>query len=117
VLGLLAVGLGFFAAYWLYSRAASDPLPAKLGVLSTWMRNRFYFDELYEATVIRAHDFLAATADWIDRWVISGFAVRGLHGTTEIVGRLLREVQTGNLQTYAFLFALGVAVLLFFMLR
>ena len=52
--------------------------------------NRFYFDELYEATVIRAHDFLAATADWIDRWVISGFAVRGLHGTTEIVGRLLR---------------------------
>jgi NADH-quinone oxidoreductase subunit L len=117
LLGLAAVALGFFAAYSLYARATSDPLPAKLGALSTWMRNRFYFDELYEATVIRGHDFLAATADWIDRWVISGFAVRGLHGTTEIVGRLLREVQTGNLQTYAFLFALGVAVLLFFMLR
>lgn len=117
LLGLGAVGVGFFAAYSLYALATSDPLPAKLGVLSNWMRNRFYFDELYEATVIRAHDFLAAIADWVDRWLISGFAVRGLHGTTEIVGRLLREVQTGNLQTYAFLFALGVAVLLFFMLR
>ena len=24
------------------------------------MRNKFYFDELYEATFIRAHDFIAA---------------------------------------------------------
>jgi NADH-quinone oxidoreductase subunit L len=117
VLGLVSVGLGFFAAYVLYARAATDPLPSKLGVVTTWMRDRFYFDELYEATVIRAHDFLAQAADWIDRWLISGFAVRGLHGTTEIIGRLLREVQTGNLQTYAFLFALGVALVLLFMLR
>ena len=29
------------------------------------MRNRFYFDELYEATFIRLHDSLAAIADWI----------------------------------------------------
>ncbi|HTL15980.1 MAG TPA: NADH-quinone oxidoreductase subunit L [Patescibacteria group bacterium] len=117
VIGLLAVGLGFFGAYRLYAHAASDPLPAKLGAAARWMRDRFYFDELYEATVIRAHDFVATVADWLDRWIISGLAVRGLHGTTEIVGRMLREVQTGNLQTYAFLFALGVALVLFFMLR
>jgi NADH-quinone oxidoreductase subunit L len=117
LLGLAAVALGFFAAWSLYARAATDPLPARLGLLARWMRDRFYFDELYEATVIRVHDFLAAVADWIDRWLISGLAVRGLHGTTEIVGRILREVQTGNLQTYAFLFALGVALVLLLMLR
>ena len=117
LLGLVAVGLGFFGAWSLYVRATTDPLPAKLGILARWMRDRFYFDELYEATAIRAHDFLAAVADWTDRWLISGLAVRGLHGTTEIVGRILREVQTGNLQTYAFLFALGVALVLWFMLR
>jgi len=81
------------------------------------MRDRFYFDELYERFVIPVHDFAASVAAWIDRWLIAGVAVRGLHGTTEIVGRLLREVQTGNLQTYAFLFALGVALVLFFMLK
>ena len=75
------------------------------------MRNRFYLDELYQATLIRLHDNSGSIAAWIDRWIIAGLAVRGTHGTTELVGRALRLFQTGNLQTYAFLFALGVALL------
>jgi len=116
-LGLMAAAVGFLGAYRLYSGAMSDPLPSRLGIVARWLSNRFYLDELYEATFIRLHDFLAAIADWIDRWIIAGLGVRGLQGTTEIVGRVLREVQTGNLQTYAFLFAIGVALLLFFMLK
>ena len=111
--GLLAVLVGFAAAYVLYAKAAKDPLPEKLGALARAMRNRFYFDEIYQATFIRFHDFLAAIAGWIDRWIIAGVAVRGTHGTTELVGRALRLFQTGNLQTYAFLFALGVALVLY----
>jgi NADH-quinone oxidoreductase subunit L len=116
-LGLLVAGIGFVAAYKLYAGVATDPLPQKLGSLATAMRNRFYFDEIYESTFIAFHDFLAAVADWFDRWIIAGFAVRGMHGTTELLGRALRLAQTGNLQTYAFLFALGVALVLVFMLR
>jgi NADH-quinone oxidoreductase subunit L len=115
-LGLLAAAIGFVAAYGLYARAETDPLPARLGVLSRWMRNRFYLDELYEATFIRLHDFLAAVAAWTDRWLIAGLGVRGTHGTIELIGRALRQFQTGNLQTYAFLFALGVAFLLYLVL-
>ena len=111
-IGLLAVVGAYFAAYALYAKAVKDPLPEKLGALSRAMRNRFYFDEIYQATVIRLHDIVAAVASWIDRWVIAGVAVRGTHGTTELFGRALRLVQTGNLQTYAFLFAVGVAVVL-----
>jgi NADH-quinone oxidoreductase subunit L len=115
--GLLAVLAGFAAAYWLYAKASKDPLPEKLGVWSRAMRNRFYFDELYQATVIRFHDFLATVADWFDRWIIAGVAVRGTHGTTELAGRALRLLQTGNLQTYAFLFSLGVALVLYLALK
>jgi NADH-quinone oxidoreductase subunit L len=115
--GLLAVIVGFAAAYVLYAKAAKDPLPEKLGALARAMRNRFYFDEIYQATVIRFHDFLAAVAGWFDRWIIAGLAVRGTHGTTELVGRALRLLQTGNLQTYAFLFALGVALVLYLALK
>jgi NADH-quinone oxidoreductase subunit L len=115
--GLLAVLVGFAAAYVLYAKASNDPLPEKLGALSRVMRNRFYFDELYQATVIRLHDFLAAVADWFDRWIIAGLAIRGTHGTTELTGRALRLLQTGNLQTYAFLFALGVALVLYLVLK
>jgi NADH-quinone oxidoreductase subunit L len=107
---------GILLAFTLYKNAATDPLPAKLGVLATWMRDKFYFDELYEATVIRLHDFLAAVADWLDRWLVEGFCIGGLRGGTDLAGRALRLVQTGNLQTYAFLFVLGVALLLYFVL-
>jgi NADH-quinone oxidoreductase subunit L len=113
----IGVGLaGIFLAFVLYKNAFDDPLPAKLGGLATAMKNKFYFDELYEATFIRAHDFIAAVCDWIDRWLVEGFCIGGLRGGTDLAGRALRLMQTGNLQTYAFLFVLGVAVLLYFVL-
>jgi NADH:ubiquinone oxidoreductase subunit 5 (subunit L)/multisubunit Na+/H+ antiporter MnhA subunit len=116
VCGLIAVVIGFLAARALYSEAKSDPLPAKLGALSRAMANRFYFDEIYEATVIRIHDAIAAISDWIDRWIVEGFCIGLVRGGTDLTGRALRLVQTGNLQTYAFLFVLGVAVVLWFVL-
>jgi hypothetical protein len=39
-----------------------------------------------------------------------------VRGTTDLSGRMLRNVQTGNLQTYAFLFVFGVALVLYFVL-
>ena len=114
--GLVAVVVGYLAAKAFYGRAKSDPLPGKLGALSRLMANRFYFDEIYEATVIRAHDLIASVADWIDRWIVEGFCIGLVRGGTDLTGRALRLVQTGNLQTYAFLFVLGVAVVLWFVL-
>jgi NADH-quinone oxidoreductase subunit L len=115
--GISAVVVGLFAAFTLYKNAATDPLPAKLGALAEAMKNRFYFDEVYEATFIRAHDFIAAVMDWIDRWLVDWACIGLVRGGTDITGRALRLVQTGNLQTYAFLFALGVAVVLYWVLK
>jgi NADH-quinone oxidoreductase subunit L len=116
IIGLLAVAAGFIAARMLYRNAENDPLPAKLGALAEAMKNRFYFDEIYEATFIRAHDFIAVVMDWIDRWLVDWAGIGLVRGGTDITGRALRLMQTGNLQTYAFLFALGVAVVLWFVL-
>ena len=77
------------------------------------MKNKFYFDEIYEATFIRAHDFIAAVVDVIDRWIVEGACIGLIRGGTDFTGRVLRLVQTGNLQTYAFLFVFGVAVVLY----
>ena len=117
LIGIGAVAVGFFAAFALYRNTATDPLPVKLGSLATAMKNRFYFDELYEATVIRLHDSLAAAADWIDRWIVEGFCIGTVRGGTDLTGRALRLLQTGNLQTYAFLFVFGVAVLIYLVLK
>jgi NADH-quinone oxidoreductase subunit L len=116
LVGLAFIAAGFLAARKFYRDATTDPLPAKLGGLATAMKNRFYFDELYEATFIRAHDFIAAVMDWIDRWLVEGLCIGLVRGGTDLTGRALRLVQTGNLQTYAFLFVLGVAVVMYFVL-
>jgi NADH-quinone oxidoreductase subunit L len=115
--GILAALVGISIAAACYWNATQDPLATKLGVLSRAMRHRFYFDEFYAWLISITHEALSKLADWFDRWIIAGLGVRGLHGTTEILGRALRMVQTGNLQTYAFLFALGVALVLFFVLK
>jgi NADH-quinone oxidoreductase subunit L len=112
---LLAAAAGLAAAFALYRRAAQDPLPHYLGPIATAIRENFRIDEFYERTVIRFHDHLAGLASWLDRWIVAGFLVRGVHGTTELTGRALRMLQTGNLQTYAFLLVLAVALLLYLM--
>ena len=114
--GLLAIIFGLAGACALYLNASFDPLPAKLGWLSRAMRNRFYFDELYENILIPCtQEALATLANGLDRWVIGGL-VRFVHGTTEFSGRGLRLFQSGNLQTYAFLLVAGVAVVLYFII-
>ena len=115
--GLLAVALGFFAARSLYRGAARDPLPEKLGAFARAMRNRFYLDEFYEGTFIRAHETLSKLAGWFDGAIIDGLLVGGAQWGTNFTGRMLRQVQSGNLQVYAFLFALGVAFVLFLALK
>src|SRR5205814_4853817 len=74
IAGLLAAAIGSIAAYSLYFKAARDPLPKRLGAFSRAMQNRFYFDEIYESTVIRLHELMAAIAGWFDRWIIAGLA-------------------------------------------
>ena len=47
---------------------------------------------------------------------VDGRCIGLIRGGTDLTGRALRLVQTGNLQTYAFLFVLGVAVVLWLVL-
>ncbi|MGC8990744.1 MAG: NADH-quinone oxidoreductase subunit L, partial [Verrucomicrobiia bacterium] len=63
------------------------------------------------------HEFLSRLADGVDRWVISGIMVRGVHGSIELAGRLLRLTQTGNIQIHAVLLGAGIAILLLIVLR
>ena len=113
---LVVVVFGMLVANSVYSGAKADPIPSKLGLLAKAVRNRFWFDEVYQWFIDKVQENLAKLADAIDRWVIAGLLVRGTHGTTELAGRVLRLAQTGNLQTYAFWFAAGMAALLIFTL-
>ena len=111
--GVIAAGAGWGAARALYQKTKTDPLPSRIGNAAGWCRDRFYFDEAYEALNKYTQELLAKVTDWLDRWIIAGLGVKGTAGVTHITGSLLRLLQTGNLQTYALLFVLGVLVLLY----
>jgi len=116
--GLGAAIFGFSLAYSLYGNGpAADPLSPRLGLLAQAMRHRFYIDDIYDGLVVPLHNLLSQVADTIDRWLIAGLAVRGLAGVVEIAGRALRLVQTGSIQTYAFLLTAGVLLIVLLALK
>jgi NADH-quinone oxidoreductase subunit L len=115
--GIGAALFGLFLAWSLYAKAERDPLPEMARSLSRAMRNRFYFDEFYDALIAHTQEALSRVANWVDRYLIGGLVVRGSSGTVDLVGRALRQVQSGSLQTYTFLLAVGVAIVLLVVFR
>jgi NADH-quinone oxidoreductase subunit L len=109
-LPLIAIGavlLGLIGGVLLYQGRKADPI--RIGLL----RHKFYFDEFYRALIRATQDALAKAAAWIDRWVIDGVGVRGISGATWGTGFALRFLQVGNLQAYAFIFGIGVILLIY----
>src|SRR5437868_5992798 len=95
---------------------SSDVCSSDLAFSFTLLRKKFYFDEFYQALINSTQEFLARIAAFIDRWVIDATAVRGSSGATWSFGALLRLMQVGNLQAYAFIFGLGIVWIIYFAL-
>ncbi|MBV9390965.1 MAG: NADH-quinone oxidoreductase subunit L [Verrucomicrobia bacterium] len=110
IVSLVAFVAGVLAGFALYRSRDKDPLNIPL------FEYRFYIDQLYDQLVKWTQDLLAGICGFVDRWIIDGGVVRGLSGMTWGTGFALRFLQIGNLQAYAFLFGLGVVVLLYFIL-
>jgi len=132
----LGVALGGLALGWLVYRKAGqlDPLRKPLGAIYALLENKYYFDEIYDAVFVRPAQRLAEGFSYlfIDRQVIDGFLHRVARGAfslgsifrnyfdapvvngfgdftasvTQSFGRMLRKVQTGQVQQYLLFVAL-----------
>jgi NADH-quinone oxidoreductase subunit L len=108
VLAIIALILGVGLAIALYRGRVTEPVRIEL------LRRKFYFDEFYAWLIDWTQELVARVAAFIDRWVIDAGAVGGSSRGTWGIGALLRLIQVGNLQAYAFLFGLGVVALIYF---
>jgi NADH-quinone oxidoreductase subunit L len=142
VAALLVVAIGFFAAFRLYGRGdvkldRTEPRGAR-ALLAGGLRQ----DEIYERYFpIGLVHLLAKAAAWSDQNIIEGmvngigaagigvarlagtldvYVVDGivsfLAGTTQFLGMMMRQLQTGKIQTYVVYIVIGV-VILFFVFR
>jgi NADH-quinone oxidoreductase subunit L len=73
-----------------------------------------YVDEFYGWLIRVTQELLASISAFLDRWILDAGIVRGMSTTTWGVGSILRLLQVGNLQAYAFLFGLGIVGLIYF---
>ena len=112
MVGIFLAALGIAFAYQLYGKAHRDPIADNFGFLSWIVVRRFFFDEIYTLLIACTQDLLGKIAAWFDRWIIAGLLVRGTHGGIEFFGRTLRLFQTGNIQSYALMLALGLVFVL-----
>jgi NADH-quinone oxidoreductase subunit L len=107
-LAIVALLAGVGLAFGIYRNRESEPFDVAL------FRNRFYIDEFYRWLINATQERLANLTAFVDRWIIDAGAVRGASGATWGAGALLRLLQVGNLQAYAFLFGLGIVALIYF---
>jgi NADH-quinone oxidoreductase subunit L len=108
LLEIIALIFGVGLAIALYRRRATEPVKIEL------LRRKFYFDEFYAWLIRWTQELLARLAAFIDRWIIDAGAVGGSSRGTWGIGAVLRLVQVGNLQAYAFLFGVGVIAVIYF---
>jgi NADH-quinone oxidoreductase subunit L len=114
---LRSVGLGFvvsLAGLFLGIVALLLAIPLTIGSLVSPYRlsqGKFFFDELYQATIVMPLEFLARILAWLDRHVVDGL-VNLFGAVPRGLGGMFRALQMGLVQFYALAMILGFVVLL-----
>jgi NADH-quinone oxidoreductase subunit L len=135
----VAIGtLGIFLAFVVYSFGWINParMASRLKPLYNFLLNKWYFDELYEATVVDGSKAFSRFLGWFDLTVVDGLvnlsaqlgvflsyligkfdngvvdgAVNGVADVTIGSGSVLRRLQTGKLHHYLFVLAGGALII------
>jgi len=92
-----------------------NPLPEKmknlLPNLWRWCHHRFYWDELYMFITHKIiFGCISKPIAWFDRHVVDG-AMNGLALVTNKVSYAIRGLQSGNVQTYVWIYLIGALLL------
>jgi len=137
-LSILIAGLGIVFAFGVYMFGWVNPdrVASALAPVHSFLVNKWYFDELYDATVINGSIAFSKFLAWFDLHVVDGVvnlaaqlgvfasfligkfdnavvdgAVNGLASATTGSGSVLRRLQTGKLYHYVFVLAGGAVVI------
>ena len=111
LIGLAGMGL----AYFIYVKEKYISVNALknnfIKDLHTLLSRRYYIDDIYDAFCYYGVYGFSKICDWFDRNVIDG-TVNGIAKGSFFSGNLIRKIQTGVVNNYAMLIAVGVASVL-----
>ena len=111
--GIAIVGIAIATVIWLRKRAVADAMARTFSPLYKLLLNKYYVDELYDATIVQP--IKAASTEGLWRWfdvrVIDG-AVNGAASIVDGSAGVLRRLQSGSVRAYAGSLFVGVVVIL-----
>ncbi len=117
IVALLGIGLATFL--WLKNRQIPDRMAAQHGGIYRLLLNKYYVDEVYDATIVQPIKVVSTEGLWrgFDVKVVDG-AVNGAGYLVSGVSIVLRLLQNGSVKTYAMsTFAGVVAILAYYLWR
>jgi NADH-quinone oxidoreductase subunit L len=106
-------GIGIAWYFFLSNPAAADSVAHAAAPVHTLLENKYYVDEIYDATIVEPIVSVSRGALWkvVDATVIDG-AVNGAGWVVNTSASLLRRLQTGSVRVYAASILLGVVMVL-----
>jgi len=143
ILSLLIAGIGLLFSFFMYQFKMFNPdkLASQFKPLYTGSLNKWYFDEIYQATAVALTVGVSKVLGYFDNWVIDGMVnasswvtrkcsyitghfdnividgfVNLSANVTGMLGASLRKVQTGRIQTYLVFVIIGVILIFYFLL-
>jgi NADH-quinone oxidoreductase subunit L len=108
---LLGIAIAFM--YFVRSPGAADALAARFSGLHRLLLNKYYVDEVYDATIVQPIHIVSKDALWkvVDVRILDG-AVNGVGETVGGLSEVLRRVQTGSVRAYAGSIFFGAVMIL-----
>ncbi len=106
-------GIGIAAFIWLTRREIAASMAASYPGLHRLLLNKYYVDEVYDATVVQPIRIGSQEGLWrgLDERVVDG-AVNGTGALVAAGAGVLRRLQTGSVRAYASSMFIGVVVIL-----
>jgi len=107
------VGIGLAAFIWLKRREIADRLAATFPGVYRLLLNKYYVDEIYDATIVQPIRIVSQEGLWrgVDVHIIDG-AVNGTASIVDGSSSLLRRLQSGSVRAYAGSLFIGVVLIL-----
>jgi NADH-quinone oxidoreductase subunit L len=105
--------IGLFAAYYFHiaNPAAGGSVAASFGGITKAIQNKFYVDEAYDAAIVHPLEqgSRSVLAGGVEPTLINGIS-NGAASLMRAFGGLFRNLQGGNIRSYAFYILLGAVL-------
>jgi len=109
VVACAGVGIGFKLAQG--SASGSRKTSSDLGLaLAAFGRNRLYIDAIYQFLIVAPAEWFAKWLGWFDETIVDGLT-QLVGQLPNVLGMILKRMQTGMVSSYAMVTACGIAAL------